>query len=309
MKIQDLSWKRAKSKKLDFDIDKAYIMGLNFDSNGKYIGWSSLFDYSSSEALSASEYLPMPKNRKFIFDQNGVDISDYVDRIIQAEQSGNRVERIRQYADLLNNLKDNIRVNYKGQDSKDFEQVLKNLNLHESTKLPQSLIEGAQKNFISSHIQNTIQDLHNMIRAYSPIDMDVFRDASELSPKTSESSQLTLLNPATKFVMQFQNITGKNVIGIAANGEKGSFMWHYYLRDMMLHPEKYDLNNGMFEFKTNRIFGRSSGVPVSQTITMLPDVKVSVGWATQHPDMPIYQLTGNLAVDLMISQVLSAATD
>jgi len=40
-----------------------------------------------------------------------------------------------------------------------------------------------------------------MVKAYIPIDMDVFRDASELSPKTSEANQLTLLNPATKFIM------------------------------------------------------------------------------------------------------------
>jgi hypothetical protein len=31
----------------DYDIDKAYIMGLAFDDNGQYIGWSSLFDYNS----------------------------------------------------------------------------------------------------------------------------------------------------------------------------------------------------------------------------------------------------------------------
>jgi hypothetical protein len=30
-------------------------MGLNFDSNGKYFGWSNLFDYSSIENLNASE--------------------------------------------------------------------------------------------------------------------------------------------------------------------------------------------------------------------------------------------------------------
>jgi hypothetical protein len=44
---------------------------------------------------------------------------------------------------------------------------------------------------------------------------------------------MTLFNPATKLLMQYQNITGKNVIGIAANGEKASFMWHYYLNDVI----------------------------------------------------------------------------
>jgi len=78
-------------------------------------------------------------------------------------------------------------------------------------------------------------------------------------------------------------------------------MWHYYLNDMMKHPEKYNIENGMFEFKTNRILGRSLGSPTAQTITMLPDVRVAADWALKHPDKPIYRLTGNLAVDLMIS--------
>jgi hypothetical protein len=41
-------------------------MGLSFDTNGKYIGWSNLFDFSSSATLEASEKLPMPKGVKYI---------------------------------------------------------------------------------------------------------------------------------------------------------------------------------------------------------------------------------------------------
>jgi len=35
-------------------------MGLAFDDNGSYIGWSSLFDYTSVATIKASEYLTMP---------------------------------------------------------------------------------------------------------------------------------------------------------------------------------------------------------------------------------------------------------
>jgi hypothetical protein len=63
----------------DYDIDKAYIMGLAFDDNGSYIGWSSLFNYSSLETIKASEYLPLPNNGVILKeDINGVDISDDV---------------------------------------------------------------------------------------------------------------------------------------------------------------------------------------------------------------------------------------
>jgi hypothetical protein len=35
-------------------------MGYEFDENGKYIGWSDIFDYTSVDTLQASEKLPMP---------------------------------------------------------------------------------------------------------------------------------------------------------------------------------------------------------------------------------------------------------
>ena len=41
-------------------------MGHDFDDNGKYIGWSDLFDLSSQETLKASEYLPTPDNETYM---------------------------------------------------------------------------------------------------------------------------------------------------------------------------------------------------------------------------------------------------
>lgn len=40
-------------------------MGYEFDDNGKYIGWSDIFDYSGIEELKASEYLPIPTGTKY----------------------------------------------------------------------------------------------------------------------------------------------------------------------------------------------------------------------------------------------------
>jgi hypothetical protein len=45
----------------DYDIDKAYIMGQSF-KDSIYVGWSSLFDYSSEATLMASKKLPLPRN-------------------------------------------------------------------------------------------------------------------------------------------------------------------------------------------------------------------------------------------------------
>lgn len=293
-------------------------MGLNFDFNGKYVGWSNLFDYSSEKTISKSEYLPMPKGKKYKISQNGIDITNLADEIIKIEDSidknnnednneSERIQRLDYYIQLLNMLKDTEEVSYNG--SNDISKVIDVLNQHERTTLPPNLKELAYKNFIASHIQNTVQSLENSIKAYSPIEMEVGRNSLKYSPKTKESDNLTLLSPSTKFIMQFQNLSGKKVVGIAANGEKGSFMWHYYLNDAIKHPEKYDIENAKFEFKTERILGRKNGNPQESIINMLPGVHITPEFLSKHPDFQLLRITDNLAVDLMISQMVSLATD
>ena len=328
----------------DYDIDKAYVMGLCFDTNGKYIGWSNLFDYSNEKTLAASEYLPIPQkirhivindaaaaranlakqltettdeNRKGVIENrlkqldHIVDLDPWIERI-SSEQD--QASKIRLYADLINEIN---RESYQDGDSKTVNisytnpnglEVVKNLNKHEFTQIPPNLSQDVSKNFISSHIQNTVQDLVNMTRAYSPIEMEDFRAASEYSPKQKAASEMTLLNPATKYLMQYSNMTGKNVIGIAANGEKSSFMWHYYLNDLIRHGNAEKRKFGHFQFTTSRIIGRAKGNIQPGTITGLPDLNMDGVDPNIQAEFGL-RITGNLYVDLMISQVLSAATD
>ena len=328
----------------DYDIDKAYVMGLCFDTNGKYVGWSNLFDYSTDETLAASEYLPMPQkirhtvindaaaaranlakqltettdeNRKGVIENrlkqldHIVDLDPWIERI-SSEQD--QASKIRLYADLINEIN---RESYQDGDSKTVNisytnpnglEVVKNLNKHEFTQIPPNLSQDVSKNFISSHIQNTVQDLVNMTRAYSPIEMEDFRAASKYSPKQKAASEMTLLNPTTKYLMQYSNMTGKNVIGIAANGEKSSFMWHYYLNDLIRHGNAEKRKYGHFQFTTSRIIGRAKGNIQPGTITGLPDLNMDGVDPNIQAEFGS-RITGNLYVDLMISQVLSAATD
>ena len=328
----------------DYDIDKAYVMGLCFDTNGKYVGWSNLFDYSTDETLAASEYLPMPQkirhtvindaaaaranlakqltettdeNRKGVIENrlkqldHIVDLDPWIERI-SSEQD--QASKIRLYADLINEIN---RESYQDGDSKTVNisytnpnglEVVKNLNKHEFTQIPPNLSQDVSKNFISSHIQNTVQDLVNMTRAYSPIEMEDFRAASGYSPKQKAASEMTLLNPTTKYLMQYSNMTGKNVIGIAANGEKSSFMWHYYLNDLIRHGNAEKRKYGHFQFTTSRIIGRAKENIQPGTITGLPDLNMDGVDPNIQAEFGS-RITGNLYVDLMISQVLSAATD
>ena len=52
-------------------------MGLSFDGNGKYVGWSSIFDHSTLETIQASEYLPYPKKMLYNNTTKGYNLKDY----------------------------------------------------------------------------------------------------------------------------------------------------------------------------------------------------------------------------------------
>lgn len=321
----------------DYDIDKAYVMGLSFDSNGKYIGWSDLFNYDSIELLNASEELPVPKGVKYVKINNDTreklnkelenaiknnedttaikyqieKLSDTVN-IGPIENTKDEIQKLKQYAKLLNTLNKHIyeidgklyvNVSFSGDDT-----ILNDLQRHENTKIPKILSQEMQKNFISSHIQNVVQDLSNSIVAYSPIEMDVIGGSVKYSSKGNSSNKLTLINPACKYIMQYSNMVGKNVIGISANGEKALFMWNYYLTDLIKNKNADERKYGHFAFTTNRIINRAYGDVSSYTITGLPDLNMQGVPESIQAEFG-NRILDNLIPHLMNSQMLSAATD
>lgn len=247
-------------------------MGYEFDDNGKYIGWSDLFNYSGIKELRASEYLPIPNGVTYVKQKDGFDISE---QIINVASRTTESEKIRAYADLLNELQDqkansdntlNITWNENIPDNI-AEEVLNNLNKHSLTYISPQKIEKCLKNKVSSSISNIIQNLRNMDLAYSPIKMDIVRKAAEKSAKGEKSSRMTLLNPLTKLLMQEQNMVGKGVIGITAVGEKVFFnVSHYWNEGIRSRDEKW-IKNLQFSQRFNRIEGRSQGelIPVIKT--------------------------------------------
>jgi len=71
----------------DLDIDKSYMMGLVMDNNGRYLGWSKLFDLTSLENIEASETLPLPQERTYVKSDSGIiiDESEYNNATSTAE--------------------------------------------------------------------------------------------------------------------------------------------------------------------------------------------------------------------------------
>lgn len=262
----------------DYDIDKAYIMGLSFDNNGIYIGWSDLFDYSTEENLNASETLPIPNKVTYKKSNNGINIDNYMQNIAA---STTKTQSIREYAKLLRYLdtyiSDNTKelfVNYSSEYNELGKKVLNNINRHSNTKLTGNKLESAMKNFVSSHIQEVIQSPRNMDQAYTSIDgeMSRIRKAAESSPKGEKALDMTMMNPLTKFLMQVSNMVGKGVIGITATGEKVFFNLSHYWNEGIRSGNEDWINNLKFKRTFTRIQGRSKGNLQTKTCTTLANV-------------------------------------
>lgn len=284
----------------DYDIDKAYIMGSTYDDNGVYVGWSHLFDYSTKEALEASKNLPIPMHTQLIEDENGVKVDSYTDLI----NSSDNISKIKLYAELIKAIQNNKgRVSYTEKSI----DIINNIQLHENAVLADS--ESSYKNAASSNIYKVSHDIRNRDQAYTAISLGIMKKAGNKSPKGNQSAKLNMLNPLTKYVMQYQNLVGKNVIGIAANGEKFWFNIFYHWSTTL--KEGVDIDKLKFQKTFSRIFGRSDGLVQDKTITHIPDLNTR---DIQIKELLLqeFQWVGEeqyAYVDQLISQLLSAATD
>jgi hypothetical protein len=104
-----------------------------------------------------------------------------------------------------------------------------------------------------------------MNHAYSPIKIENIR------PDKKSTKTMSLMNPATIFEMQVQNMVGKGVIGITAVGEKIFFnLTNYWNETLRNRPDKY--YNLAFSKTFNRLQGRYSGNVEPKTVTKLANV-------------------------------------
>ena len=90
------------------------------------------------------------------------------------------------------------------------------LNKHNSTRLSKFTKESALKNSIVHRISKLLKHPMNQVLGHAPISMDSFRDIASRSTLGKKEQIITTDNPTTKFIMQTQNMVGKEVIGITA---------------------------------------------------------------------------------------------
>lgn len=309
----------------DYDIDKAYIMGQSYDSNGVYIQWSPLFDYTDAQTLYLSKQLPTPENFNLELSEEGVDITNELVTLLQNTDSNleplsydARLVNLKTYASLLKKInKYRGKIKYNIPENPKIDKIINLLYKHIKYEIPENVAEAAYKNVASANIYAVSHDVRNRDQAYTAISMSILQKAASKSPKGEQAASLNMLNPLTKYIMQYQNIVGKNVISIAANGEKIWFNAYYYWTKLLKEGRpKY------LQFQTNlrRVAGRaklktnqlSMLSPEGRTVRALPDLnardlelkRVLLNEFGVDLDEDTYAY-----VDQLISQLLSAATD
>lgn len=298
----------------DYDIDKAYVMGQSFSDDALYIGWSPLFNYSSEQMVDASKTLPLPRGNKLIV----VEGQQYsIENELNDILSSSGPERLRKMANLIYKIDtNNGRYNYApGQNADDKQKIINQIQKHENYKVSYRQREQAYKNVASANIRNVVHNIRNRDQAYSPITMRDLQKEADKSPKGAKTKQLNMMNPLTKYVMQNQNLVGKNVIGIAANGEKDWFNLTYYYHNVLRNGNQKD----KFFLKMNHSYSRLSGRATDQLMNVvvkhIPDLWNASPELSQKIKEEFYSTydgqidTDDKYVDQLISQILSAATD
>ncbi len=263
----------------DYDIDKSYIMGPSFNDGGMYYSWSPLFDFFSINTLHASEVnIPMTTPGKSINvvyktedidvrfkKEKSIDITDIVRNIkVNTTEESSRIRNLELYGKILKLVEESklkgvtLYIDENIVDQTIIDDVINKLNKHFKYVPTEAVRENAIKNQIQSGIGHVVQHLRNMIHAYSPITMD------ELRQNPRNAKIMSLMNPMTKYVMQVQNMIGKDVIGISAVGEKVFFTLTYYWNEQL---RRGDIENLKFNKTFTRILNRKEDNKVKQGIT------------------------------------------
>jgi hypothetical protein len=153
----------------DYDIDKAYIMGQSYDSNGVYIQWSPLFDYTSSTTLALSKQLPIPNAVKLVKSDAGIDVSEELNILLNSLDDTlepltyeARVESLKAYISILKKInKADGQINYSVEESDKLVKIFNKISSHIYYRIPENVAEASYKNVASANIYAVSHDVRN----------------------------------------------------------------------------------------------------------------------------------------------------
>lgn len=97
--------------------------------------------------------------------------------------------------------------------------------------------------------------------AYTAVTVAPLHKAANKANISSDGNVMTSMNPITKAIMQYQNMDGKEVIGIAAVGERVFMGLTYYYNEGLASGNRLWNTYMQFYHHTTRIKNRSNGNP------------------------------------------------
>lgn len=281
----------------DYDIDKAYIMMFGI-KNGIYKGWSPYFDYTTINNIVLSEKLPLPNGKKYVRSkgETALNLTDIHAEILAR---GGHAE----LSDIVNILQlvNNSNVNKILLPEDDLGKYLFNVINKHNDYSPST---EALKNFVVRNIYETGNHPRNQVAAYSPITFGAYNKIKE---EKENNFFLSMFDGISMDQQQQTNATGKDVIGIAANGIKDYFSLveyfsHYYKdainkTDNQYFEREFLINDQVI--KVNRI----GGLNLEKEATELLNSYIAVNLGIKDMFDP------NVDPSLVLSSLLSASTD
>lgn len=189
-----------------------------------------------------------------------------------------KIRRIKLVAELIDKIDSNADHNnnsYIRPLNEDIAQegndILSKIQNHENYEIPQSKYQAAHKNFLASRILSISSDPRNMQLAYTAVTVAPLHKAANKANISSDGNVMTSMNPITKAIMQYQNMDGKEVIGIAAVGERVFMGLTYYYNEGLASGNRLWNTYMQFYHHTTRIKNRSNGNPQDCVRTVKSD--------------------------------------
>lgn len=198
-------------------------MGYDITENGTLNVLSDTRNYFSiEEALK----LPSPNGINYQIGESSV--------IITNEDITNtfKNKKVNALIKVLNSNENT--VSFDNVDESNQQRFINLLNKHSLTRLNKGkLTETSLQNQVVDNIFKVITSAENQINLHMPIDMSIPQKAAEDSIAGEAVKHVTSDDPSTKFVMQVQNMVGKEVIGITAVSIKAFFAASTYYNNLL----------------------------------------------------------------------------
>ena len=212
----------------DYDIDKLYIMIFELSKKGTVPTFSRLQnEVRFPDQLNKILDLKYPTGITY----NEGPIGTFVTRseVIGAIS----LQDVTGFNKVLEGQSENVTFdeNVSDVEKKEF---LRMLNKHSRSNFKGRQKTSALKNAVVHKIINLLKHPRLHVPSHTPINMDVLQKLASNSALSRREKTLTSDSPLVKFIMQVQNMIGKDVIGITAVGMKVFFAMSTFVNERIV---------------------------------------------------------------------------